>query len=142
MAYIFPTVDDFRAKFPEFADLDDETIQTLLDEAGRNVDETWTEGDYTNAILYLAAHYHQLSLMAANESGGTGTGEDASGVPAGSMITSEHIGPIAVSYGKSTSATSAGSSGSGAYPSPFGTTIYGQRYLDLLKKNIPAVLVI
>jgi Protein of unknown function (DUF4054) len=133
--YTFPTVDDFRAKFPEFADLDDAYIQILLDDAGRAVDQTWTEGDYTNAILFLAAHYHELDLMATTASDAT-----AEGVPAGQTITSEHIGPISISYGKTGAGTSSGSGG--AHASTLDSTVYGQRYQDLLIKNIPAVLVI
>jgi Protein of unknown function (DUF4054) len=134
MSYIFPTVDDFRAKFPEFADLDDAYIQVLLDDAGRAVDQTWTEGDYTNAILFLAAHYHELDLMAS-----AGSDAPAEGVPAGQTITAEHIGPISVTYGK---ANGGASSSTGAHASSLDSTVYGQRYQDLLIKNIPAVLVI
>jgi hypothetical protein len=135
MAYIFPTVDDFRTKFPEFSELSDEAIQILLDDAGRAVDQTWTEGDYSNAILFLAAHYHELDLMATTSSDAT-----AEGVPAGQTITSEHIGPISVSYGKAGAGASSGSGG--VNTSTLDNTVYGQRYHDLLIKNIPAVLVI
>lgn len=134
-AYDTPTADDFRAKFPEFADLDDQYIQNLIVEANRAVDTTWFEGDYENAILYLAAHYHELGLMATASSDAS-----AEGIPAGQEITSEHIGPISVSYGKSTAAGSSGSAG--GITSELLTTVYGRRYRNLLVKNIPAIQVI
>jgi Protein of unknown function (DUF4054) len=129
-AYDLPTVDDFRAKFPELAYLSDDQIQGCIDEAARAVDDTWTEGDYDNAILYLAAHYATAAADAV-ESGGAPSSQGP--------IVAEHIGPISVSYG---STGSQGSTSSSTFNSSLNSTYYGQRYLDLLVKNIPAVLVI
>ena len=139
MAYDTPTIADFRAKFPNLVDtngevLEDVYIDGLIVEANRSVDDTWTDGDYAVAILYLAAHYHELTLLADAETAGA-----VEGAPAGQVISSEHIGPISVSYGKSTSASGSGGS---ATTSEFAMTVNGQRYRDLLIKNIPAVLVI
>lgn len=128
MAYETPTADDFRTKFPEFEDLSDTQIDALIVEAMRSVDTTWTEGDYENAILYLAAHYHQLATNASESS--------TMDTPGGQAITSEHIGPISVSYGKASGPTGANSTSS------LSTTAYGQMYYDLLVKNVPAILVI
>ncbi len=117
-----PTADDFRLKFPEFEDLPDVQIDALIAEASRSVDETWTEGDFANAVLYLAAHFNQAAT-------------DALDTPGGQSIVAEHFGPISVSYGR---AQVSGKDN----PSIYDSTEYGRRFLSLLKKNIPAVLVI
>src|SRR4029078_8082328 len=61
MAYSAPTVDDFLTRFPEFVDQDEDLIQALLNEAGRQADGTWNDTDRKNAVMYLAAHRTQLS---------------------------------------------------------------------------------
>jgi hypothetical protein len=121
MAYLFPSVTDFRTKFQEFVDLTDDQINALLNEASRSVDTTWTEGDYKNGILYLAAHLQQSSV-------------DALAVAEGGQISSESIGGVfSVSYATPSS---------GAFASGLDATIYGARYKNLLKLNIPAMLVV
>ena len=57
MAYTAPTIADFRARFPRFTEsvVVDATVQYALDRGSRNVDETWTEGDYSEAIMLYAA---------------------------------------------------------------------------------------
>lgn len=125
MAYTLPTVEDFRNKFPEF-DEDyhtDDQIQDALDEAARNVDETWLEADYANAILYLAAHG-----IAVTDFGAESLGQD--------NLKSISIGPLSLSYGRTIAEAIAGD------PSALKTTVYGMRFFRLRKLNIPAVKII
>lgn len=77
MAYTAPTVADFRAAFPEFTDppVSDNTVQFWLDRAARDVDESWTEADYSFAIMVRAA-----DLMAGQ---GIGASEIGAAVNAG-----------------------------------------------------------
>jgi len=125
MAYDLPTVADFRTKFPELeADLEDSEIQALLDEAARSVDDTWTAGDFKNAILYLAAH-NQMTMA-----------NTAAFIDGDQLITSESIGGISVSYSTAGVTSSANSS------SICAGSEYGQRYLALLRKNIPAFTIV
>ena len=57
MAYTLPTIADFRARFPRFTVevVADPLVQMALDRGARNVDTTWTEGDYAEAIMLYAA---------------------------------------------------------------------------------------
>lgn len=57
MAYVLPTIADFRARFPRFTEqvASDALVQMALDRGARNVDETWTEGDYAEGIMLYAA---------------------------------------------------------------------------------------
>lgn len=54
------TVADFRALLPQFAAVDDATIQAWLDAAAATVDSTWgSQADY--AQIMLAAHMMSLA---------------------------------------------------------------------------------
>src|SRR5690349_221869 len=105
MAYDYATIDEFIAQYPEF-DGQDDAITLALERAKRGVDETWTEGDFKDAHMALAAH-----LLTA--------GEIAS---SGKEIASESIGPLSVSYFRSDGGWIA-------------STGYGQTYLLMLKQN-------
>jgi len=120
MAYETPTVDDFRDRFPEFADgteYTDEQIQFALDEAGRQVDETWTEGDYEAAILHLAAHTMLGGIV------GVDAGADEG-------IKSLSIGPLSLAFEGRVSLTD------------YSTSSYGQVYSSLRRRNIIPVRVV
>ena len=69
MAYTDPTPADLRARFPVFSALSDPVIQGAINEAGRRVDETWPEEDFTLAKLLYSAHVLTLD--------GLGTGKEA-----------------------------------------------------------------
>lgn len=69
MAYVKPTPADLKAMFPEFATVSDDIVQIYLDLANRFVDETWLEGDFANAIMFLAAHF--LAIMGYGKSADT-----------------------------------------------------------------------
>jgi Protein of unknown function (DUF4054) len=112
-----PTVEQFVAKFPEFTGRD-AAITVALAEAGRSVDNTWTAGDYPTAIMYLAAH-----VMTVGDSMGAGGGAGE--------IASESLGPISVSYAKTSGDKSL-----------YSSTQYGLFYRRLLKKNVPAIAVV
>lgn len=120
MAYVIPEVADFRARFPEFDDstvYPDAGVQTALDLAVRQVDETWLEADYAEAIMQLAAHLLSASGVAADT-----LGQDD--------LKSISIGPLSLTYGERVSV------------SGLKTTLYGQSFADLRRKNIPAVLTV
>lgn len=106
MAYVVPTVADFRARFPEIVATDPQ-IQAVLDESERMVDTSWTEADYAPAILYHAAH-----LINAGQEIGASAG-----------IQSESFGPISVSYNR------------GASVSLLSSTSYGQQFEVLRRIN-------
>lgn len=120
MAYILPTAADLKARIPAFAEVDDALITFAITDAARSVDNTWTEGDYATAIIYLAAHNM------------VGEGVFGRETDIASSVTSSKLGDAQDSYG---SLASAGADGYGEY----GTTIYGVRYMRLLYLNVAGV---
>lgn len=116
MAYTVPTPDDLKAMFPAFASVDDATVGAWLTRAQREVDQSWPEGDYSYALMLVAAH-----LMASN---GIGIASELSGLPEG--VTDVHSG----SFSMSISADAAKAASAGGY----GSTRYGREFAALLKR--------
>lgn len=125
MPYTLPTADQFATRFPIFADADSDLVTALIAEAGGQVDQSWEEADYQPAIMYLAAH-----LLASDSSQ---AGDDVGSGGAGA-IASESFSGMSVSYQR------AGSQSTFFTNSDYGSTSYGRRYLNLLKRNKPAVV--
>lgn len=130
MPYDLPTVDQFKARFPIFEDVDDAQIEAMMAETKTSIDDSWIEDDYQPAVMYLVAH-----LLATDNSG---AGEDvvigSSG--AGGIASESFGGGLSVSYDKGQSTGSLSSS------DRYGTTEYGRRFLALLRSNKPAIVVI
>lgn len=112
MAYVAPTPDDLKAKYPAFVGVSDATIQIWLSDAP--VDESWSETDYASAIMAWSAHQ-----MVSNGIGGGDVG-----VAAAAGVSRLKSGTLDVSF-------SDGSSGSSGY----GSTSYGRLWLELLARN-------
>jgi hypothetical protein len=127
MAYTFPTLDEFKARFPSLTDgKEDAFLQFFLDEAANVVDTSWRESDYKTAIMYLAAH-----LLASEEGAG---GDAGAGVTGSGVIASESFGGMSISYDNSKSA------GDAAANSQWGATVYGRRFYQMLKLNKPSIV--
>ncbi|MFN3474080.1 MAG: DUF4054 domain-containing protein [Blastomonas sp.] len=109
MAYTAPTPDQFRARYPAFAALDNAAIQVWLDE-GETETATWADDTRARAVMLYAAH--KLA------EGGQGTGNIAAGV------TSFKSGTFSATI------TDAAASRTGFY-----ATVYGREYLDLMRRN-------
>lgn len=119
MAYTAPDASDFSTKFPELSALidDDDKVDAAILEAGRSVDNTWLEGDYATAILYLAAHILTVGIAAIDS-----VGQE--------KIKSLSIGPLSITFGEAVNFED------------FSSTPYGQAYLSLARKNHPPILVL
>lgn len=115
MPYIAPAPADLKGMLPDFAAVPDATVQSWLTRAGRDVDQSWTEGDYAYAIVLLAAHF-----MTQN-----GIGAGASGLPDG--VTDFRSGSFSVAIDREVVKVSA----AGGY----GATRYGRQFAQLLAKN-------
>jgi len=126
MAYTDPTPAVLKTDFPEMVVYDDPSVQRAINVAKRMVDTSWTEGDYTRAIELYACHI--LTSGGAGAGNGSGGGGGGSG---GGVISSESLGPIAVSY------DTKAASGEGGYADPFGlkSTIYGKEFAMLQQLN-------
>lgn len=129
MSYVAPTIADLKLRFPVFVGVADSVLTTALGEAANRVDNTWREEDFQSAQLLYAAHILTID--------GHGSGKEAKFaalVDAG--ISSIKISSLAVSMSKGSSESSA------KYTSVLARTSYGKRFLDLLRLNHPAVLVV
>lgn len=121
-----PSIADFRARFPEFANVPDATIQMALNDALTTVDERWIEADQVPAICYLAAHL----LSVAGEPGrsnGDGSGSSANQGP----VSSVKVGDVQVNYSGSVASSGASAWGDSFYA----LSRYGQYFLLLLRRN-------
>lgn len=135
MPYIDPTAAEFKAKFPTFAAVADATINLAIGEANASVDTTWVEADYQPAIMYLAAHIMTIDGVVI---AGAGLGEGAGIINAG-LVSSMKVGDVQVALGGG----SGGASGAALQAkSGLRATPYGQRYLELLRRNQPAILLV
>jgi hypothetical protein len=128
MPYSTPTYEEFIARFPIF---DNEVkwpqsmVELVLAEAASNIDNTWFEPDYQPAINYQTAH------MLATDNSASGTDPEV-GQP--TYISGESFSGMSTSYQKIQGGTLSQSE-------MWGSTVYGRRYLDLLRKNKPGVVV-
>lgn len=120
MAYEQVTIDQFLERFPRFESADHYLIEMLLTEAGTQIDNTWLEQDYQNAILYWTAHMLQTEINAAGAGGANG------------VIQSESFGPMSRTYAVNASTVS---------DEALETTIYGRRFKALRKANFPGIAV-
>jgi hypothetical protein len=117
MAYTEPTATTFVARFPRFTSVDDGVIGSALTEAESWVDESWAEADFTLARMLYAAH--SLTL----DGHGTGAESETFAAGAGGFKSMKSGGLTLDRFDRAKGSTS------------LETTSYGQRYLELLRRN-------
>jgi len=125
----------FLARYPSFKDASPELVTLLLQEALGAVDETWIEADRQPALLAYAAHLLAVELY------GTPTLDTGNGqkMLVTGPLSSAEVGPVKASFSEG---AGGGSGGDSAAAGGLATTAYGRRYLELLRRNKPAVLVV
>jgi hypothetical protein len=140
------TVEDFRARYPEFNQTtSDARVELVLEEASLEVNDDWIEIYQRPAILALTAHLlASEGALYRNDPGSVG-----GGVTGGQSVTGpvmrKSIGPLSIMYARPKSEVSGSSSsfaskdGSDSY---LGSTPYGARYLELMTRSFPAVAII
>lgn len=116
--YQAPTAAHFRARFPgKFDAVSSGQIVAALSRASRQVDESWTEGDFAEGrMLYAAAFLRAQGLGVA----AAGEAEALAG------IKSVKSGALSVEF--------AGASGAGDQDPAF-ATVYGRQFLALRRAN-------
>jgi Protein of unknown function (DUF4054) len=124
---IVPSATNMKFKFPEFNNVDDATIEFAVEEAvvacgdpNSDFGEWIDAANQTLAMMYYAAHLMQVSIMRAT-SGGTGQ-----------IVSSERTPDLSITYAVPNQNA----------PIDFTMTIYGERFLGLVRKNFPAVLTV
>lgn len=124
MSYAIPTATAFKARHTAFALVADGTVDILIAEAARSVSQCWSEGDYTDGIMYLAAH-----MIAEEQSAGGSTAASKAG-----PIRRVKADTVEIEY--------AGSFLSTLTDAELVSTVYGRRFLALRRRNSPGVLVV
>jgi hypothetical protein len=136
-----PTLEQFRARFPELVSASDALVTSAIAEAGCSADLSWSStcNDCQLAVLYMAAHIVAMSLLSASWFETMFGGQPRS-------ISFESMHVMFSGFGGSGGGgtRSGGGSSVGASSFKFGlqNTPYGTRYLELLSVNKPAVLVV
>lgn len=130
MPYVQPTATTFKARFPEFVPVSDTLVNLVLAEATDAVGETWLERDRAKAQMYLAAHLLAMEGEPGRSTTGQGTGSAG-------PVKRFKVGDVETEF-----AGAGGSSGASSGASGYLQTQYGRMYLELLRKNFPAVAVV
>jgi hypothetical protein len=129
----------FKARIPEFASALDADVAAALDEADMWLDaKMWNPADFPWARWWLAAHGLKLDQTYAST---LGTGGSTSSNSVGMFVRSIGIGERRVMFGERKFTTSKnGISGPGQ--ELLEETIYGNKFLRLRSRNIPAIMVV
>lgn len=125
MAYVAPTAADVKARFPEFAAVDDTVVDAVLAEAGSFVDASWIESDRATAELFYTAH----ELVMAGQ--GTSAAAKVSQVGDFTRIKS---GDLEVTRGGGSGESSSAATGT------LGATRYGLKFLELRARSFPGII--
>ena len=126
----------FKARFPEFSDVSDITVDLALTEASIEVSENWMERDRQLGQNLLAAHRLTMEnepdrARALVNGGSPSNGQTGS-------VSSMKVGDVSLSYTGRVS-TIGTQTGLGALACEYQRTSYGQRYYELLCKNLPTL---
>ena len=134
MPYTVPSALDLKSRYPEFAPVDNALIGAVINEAAAQVSTRWLERDFVPAIINLAAH-----LLASEGEPGR-TRNNGVVVAERGPIKSETVGSITTTYASRDESES--QTTSGVAPNQLADTIYGKRYLMLLRMNFSGVVVV
>lgn len=134
--YIAPTAEDIRIFAPELDKVDESVISLAIMQAQLFVDHSWSEKDYPWAIVFLVSHLLRVSgaaEAASNSDSGSSTDDTSTFL---SMIA---FGERRVQFrAKPSSKETQLAVASGDYD----TTPYGNMFLQLRRRNFPAIAVV
>ena len=142
-----PTVDDFLKRFPGFNGFPTETIDLVLEEAIHDVGSTWVDRDRFHAMLYLTAHLlwtQEQGVIDPNAGNDTSGGGSTSTVMGGELKRRK-VGDVEVEWAvgsTTTSSSGSGNPGGGAVTAAYWESVYGRRYLELMRRSFPAARVV
>lgn len=127
MAITPPTATALKARYTEFAPVSDALVEAIIGEAALFVDETWREADQAPAILARAAHMLAIEGEPARSSG------SAASVALG-PVQRVKVGDVETQFGTRGAGVVASAATLGLSDTP-----YGQRFLELRRRNFPGV---
>lgn len=125
MSFDAPTAAEFKARFPDFASVDDTLVDLFIGESSSAVDASWIEADYQIARMFHAAHAMTLE--------GHGTSPQSKFAKMGDFSR--------VKSGDLELQRSSAQAGSGAAGETLTKTTYGQRFLELRRRSFPGVAI-
>lgn len=141
MAYVAPTVELFKTRFPEFDPVDDDLVDLVLAEAVGVVDATWVERDRASAQMYLTAHLLTVQGQPARSiAGSSGSG---SNINLTGPVKRRKVGDVETEYAGASSIN--GGSNGGTFEGidqAYGATPYGRQYLVIRNRNFRAPLAV
>jgi hypothetical protein len=137
MPYVEPNATNLLARYPEFSNIDDPRITVLIGEALREVDDSWIEADRAPAVLALTAHLLASDPNRTSSGNGSVTVEGVTYETAGA-ISSVQVGDNKVTFG---SGRASGSSSTGS-ADDLASTVYGRRFLQLMRRSHPPIVVV
>jgi hypothetical protein len=119
------TVEDFRARFPEFSLNDDAQVQTALDDAlPWNGYAAWGK-TYVKGVCTLAAHFLAVANQRRRGAGGNGAAA-ATGIS--TFVSGRKAGALSTNY-----STVGAAAGSGSVPTFLALTSYGQEWYSMAR---------
>jgi len=125
MPYSTPTASQLKARYPEFATVDDTVVDGAITDALGSVSESWREEDYQPAVMLLACHFMTM------EGRGSAPAAQIASVSAG--VSRIKSGDLDVTLSDKSAAN--------ANNDPLLTTIYGTRFADMRRRNFPPLLI-
>lgn len=133
----FVAVNEFKARFPEFAAVSNALIQLILEEAIPMAGTSWVERDRKPAIMYYTAHL--LALQGEPQRTAAGSGGAGQSALTGPMKR-RRVGDVEVEYAGSGS--SSGGSGMGPGDMALSSTPYGRQYIAIRNRNFAGIMAV
>lgn len=128
MAYVAPTTETFKARFPEFEPVADALVTLVIEEAVLQVDGTWLERDRAKAQMYLVAHLLASEGEPARSVGaGSGAGYD----PSQGQVKKDKVGDVETEWFGPQSSTGGGEGQASSY----GSSHYGREFERIQRAN-------
>lgn len=124
MAYTAPTAAEVKARFPEFAAVDDSVINAVIAEAGSFVDDSWIEADATTAAMFYVAHELVMAGQGTSAAAKVAQVGDFSRIKSGDLEVQRNAGSAQVASANGT----------------LGLSRYGLKFLELRGRSFPGIL--
>ncbi|NTS31270.1 DUF4054 domain-containing protein [Phyllobacterium sp. BT25] len=119
----------FKARYPEFAPVSDALISLVLGESSSVIGDGWLQRDRAQAQMLLAAHKLAMEGEPQRSKGGGVGGGTISGA-----VKRMKVGDVEVEY--------AGVGGAAGITGGYASSVYGQRYLALMRLSFGGVVAV
>ena len=134
MPVTVPTAAMFKARYPAFASVPDETIGIVLGEGAAAVSDQWMASDIQPAILAFAAH-----LLSLDGYGGVSVTAGGENIDVAGPISSIQVGDVKTSFSDQSRVQFSFKDGADGGLSE---TPYGRRFLELRRRNVIGALTV